>query len=87
MVTEAFYGRWGLLERASDERFTRHAHLRHFFLFVTFSEMQPLPVVYFALFEGSGKITVQTSSYLYSRYALKLCPQPKRLFLGYSYRI
>jgi len=28
-----------------------------------FSEMQPLPVVCFALFEGSGKIIVQTSSY------------------------
>ena len=26
--------------------------------------MQPLPVVCFALFEGSGKITVQTSSYM-----------------------
>jgi hypothetical protein len=37
---EAFYGRWGLLE--GSERFTRHAHLRHCFLFVPFSEMQPL---------------------------------------------
>jgi hypothetical protein len=82
VATEAFYGRWGLLEGARDERFTRHAHLRHFFSFVPFSEMQPLPVVCFVLFEGSCKITVQTSSYIYSRYALKLCPQPKRLFLG-----
>lgn len=63
VVTEAFYGRWELLEGASDEIFTRCAHLRHFFLFVPFSEIQPLPVVCLVLFEGSGKITVQTSSY------------------------